>query len=93
MSKAEYVDLLTNPERYTGYVAPHAHKIWNSIYRENCFDERQILTKIFKFFFKFIINTYFLKTLIENFIDQLMDQITVIITNHSSFNFLTLYSS
>lgn len=29
---------MTNPERYTGYKAPHAHKIWNSIYRENCFE-------------------------------------------------------
>jgi hypothetical protein len=46
MSKAEYVDLLTNPERYTGYVGAHAHKIWNSIYRENCFDERYIFKLI-----------------------------------------------
>lgn len=28
-----------NPERYTGYKEPHAHKIWNAIYRENCFME------------------------------------------------------
>jgi hypothetical protein len=36
-TSTEYRDLLTNPERYTGYKAPHSHKIWNSIYRENCF--------------------------------------------------------
>lgn len=34
---AEYVDLLLNPERYTGYKGPDAWKIWNVIYEENCF--------------------------------------------------------
>lgn len=33
----QYVDLLLNPERYTGYKGPSAHRIWNSIYKENCF--------------------------------------------------------
>ncbi|XP_014224509.1 ero1-like protein [Trichogramma pretiosum] len=33
----EYVDLLLNPERYTGYKGPSAHRIWRSIYMENCF--------------------------------------------------------
>ncbi|KAK4871679.1 hypothetical protein RN001_015803 [Aquatica leii] len=36
-NKAEYVDLLLNPERYTGYKGKSAHRIWNSIYKENCF--------------------------------------------------------
>ncbi|RZC42237.1 ERO1 domain containing protein [Asbolus verrucosus] len=35
--EAEYVDLLLNPERYTGYKGPSANRIWNSIYLENCF--------------------------------------------------------
>lgn len=34
---AEYVDLLLNPERYTGYKGTSANRIWNSIYLENCF--------------------------------------------------------
>lgn len=34
---AEYVDLLLNPERYTGYAGPSAHRVWKSIYLENCF--------------------------------------------------------
>lgn len=34
---AEYVDLTLNEERYTGYSGPSAHRIWNSIYTENCF--------------------------------------------------------
>lgn len=32
-----YVDLLLNPERFTGYSGDSAHRIWNSIYQENCF--------------------------------------------------------
>uniref|UniRef100_A0A6J0V247 ERO1-like protein alpha n=1 Tax=Pogona vitticeps TaxID=103695 RepID=A0A6J0V247_9SAUR len=39
---AEYVDLLLNPERYTGYKGPEAWKIWNSIYEENCFKPQSI---------------------------------------------------
>ncbi|KAK1793130.1 hypothetical protein P4O66_011537 [Electrophorus voltai] len=34
---SQYVDLLLNPERYTGYKGLEAWKIWNSIYEENCF--------------------------------------------------------
>ncbi|XP_077536560.1 endoplasmic reticulum oxidoreductin-1-like protein isoform X3 [Haemaphysalis longicornis] len=33
----EYVDLSLNPERYTGYAGSSAHRIWRSIYEENCF--------------------------------------------------------
>uniref|UniRef100_A0A8C3KGQ6 ERO1-like protein alpha n=1 Tax=Calidris pygmaea TaxID=425635 RepID=A0A8C3KGQ6_9CHAR len=39
---AEYVDLLLNPERYTGYKGPDAWKIWNSIYEENCFKPHNV---------------------------------------------------
>jgi ERO1-like protein beta len=34
---AQYVDLLLNPERYTGYKGSSAWRVWNSIYEENCF--------------------------------------------------------
>lgn len=34
---SEYVDLLLNPERYTGYKGESAHRIWRNIYQENCF--------------------------------------------------------
>ncbi|XP_041977793.1 ero1-like protein isoform X2 [Aricia agestis] len=37
---ADYVDLSLNPERYTGYKGPSAHRIWRSIYQENCFRPR-----------------------------------------------------
>ncbi|CAL4065515.1 unnamed protein product, partial [Meganyctiphanes norvegica] len=35
--ESEYVDLLLNPERYTGYAGPSAWRIWTTIYQENCF--------------------------------------------------------
>ncbi|XP_044741610.1 ero1-like protein isoform X2 [Chrysoperla carnea] len=41
---AEYVDLLLNPERYTGYKGPSAHRIWRSIYKENCFRPKKTFT-------------------------------------------------
>uniref|UniRef100_A0A8C7FG55 ERO1-like protein alpha n=1 Tax=Oncorhynchus kisutch TaxID=8019 RepID=A0A8C7FG55_ONCKI len=34
---SQYVDLLLNPERFTGYKGHEAWQIWNSIYEENCF--------------------------------------------------------
>ena len=33
-----YVDLLLNPERFTGYKGEHANRIWQAIYDESCFD-------------------------------------------------------
>ncbi|KAI1727377.1 endoplasmic reticulum oxidoreductin 1 (ERO1) domain-containing protein [Ditylenchus destructor] len=32
-----YVNLLKNPERYTGYKGDSAVKVWRCIYQENCF--------------------------------------------------------
>ena len=32
-----YIDLTLNPERYTGYKGESPHRIWRSIYEENCF--------------------------------------------------------
>eukprot|EP01023_Acetabularia_acetabulum_P056602 TRINITY_DN6573_c0_g1_i1.p1 TRINITY_DN6573_c0_g1~~TRINITY_DN6573_c0_g1_i1.p1 ORF type:complete len:371 (+),score=59.80 TRINITY_DN6573_c0_g1_i1:87-1199(+) len=34
-----YINLLNNPERYTGYKGDHAHRIWSSIYSQSCFDD------------------------------------------------------
>ncbi|KAJ6172140.1 Endoplasmic reticulum oxidoreductin-1 [Penicillium chermesinum] len=35
--KGDYVSLVDNPERFTGYAGEGAHQIWNAIYKENCF--------------------------------------------------------
>lgn len=45
----QYVDLLKNREKFTGYSGPSAHRVWNSIYQENCFKDdvtayQQLLT-------------------------------------------------
>ncbi|XP_053208321.1 ERO1-like protein alpha isoform X2 [Panonychus citri] len=37
----QYIDLSLNPERYTGYKGESAHRIWRSIYEENCFLKAQ----------------------------------------------------
>ncbi|GAA6018256.1 hypothetical protein JCM10207_002887 [Rhodosporidiobolus poonsookiae] len=36
-SEGVYVDLLENPERFTGYAGASASKVWKAIYEENCF--------------------------------------------------------
>lgn len=35
--KCAYVDLLNNPEKFTGYSGEAAHRVWNTIYNEMCF--------------------------------------------------------
>ncbi|KAK7687020.1 hypothetical protein QCA50_009519 [Cerrena zonata] len=37
LSEGDYIDLTANPERFTGYTGPSAHRVWSSIYEENCF--------------------------------------------------------
>jgi ERO1-like protein alpha len=34
-----YIDLLKNPERFTGYAGIPATRIWKAIYEENCFED------------------------------------------------------
>lgn len=36
-AKGDYVSLVDNPERFTGYSGPGARLVWDAIYRENCF--------------------------------------------------------
>ena len=38
-TNGSFVDLLENPERFTGYAGAPAAKIWDAIYKENCFIE------------------------------------------------------
>jgi len=35
--KCTFVDLLKNPEKFTGYSGEAAHRVWNTIYNEMCF--------------------------------------------------------
>ena len=35
--EGDYVDLTQVPEHYTGYAGEKAHRVWRSIYEENCF--------------------------------------------------------
>lgn len=36
-AKGDYVSLVDNLERFTGYAGDSAHQVWDAIYRENCF--------------------------------------------------------
>lgn len=36
-AKGDYVSLVHNPERFTGYAGEGAKMVWDAIYRENCF--------------------------------------------------------
>lgn len=49
-----FVDLIANPERFTGYGGDQSWQIWKSIYNENCFNlgHDQCVEKIF--FYKLI---------------------------------------
>ena len=38
-SKGDYVSLIQNPERFTGYGGEGAKQVWDAIYRENCFQK------------------------------------------------------
>ncbi|BEI80945.1 hypothetical protein CcaverHIS002_0201050 [Cutaneotrichosporon cavernicola] len=35
--EGQYIDLIENPERFTGYAGDSAHNVWRAIYQENCF--------------------------------------------------------
>ncbi|TQS39377.1 hypothetical protein Golomagni_00094 [Golovinomyces magnicellulatus] len=41
--KGDYVSLVDNPERFTGYAGEGAKQIWDAIYRENCFSRSSYL--------------------------------------------------
>ncbi|KAF2187857.1 endoplasmic oxidoreductin [Zopfia rhizophila CBS 207.26] len=36
-AKGDYVSLVDNPERFTGYAGVGSQQVWEAIYRENCF--------------------------------------------------------
>ena len=40
-AKGDYVSLVDNPERFTGYAGEGAQQVWEAIYRENCFSKAQ----------------------------------------------------
>lgn len=39
-SKGDYVSLVNNREKYTGYSGMGARQVWDSIYKENCFSTK-----------------------------------------------------
>lgn len=39
-AKGDYVSLVNNTERFTGYSGPGARQVWDAIYKENCFSSQ-----------------------------------------------------
>jgi ERO1-like protein beta len=39
-AKGDYVSLVNNTERFTGYSGPGARQVWDAIYKENCFSNK-----------------------------------------------------
>ncbi|KAF2789946.1 endoplasmic oxidoreductin [Melanomma pulvis-pyrius CBS 109.77] len=39
IAKGDYVSLVGNPERFTGYAGVGSQQVWEAIYRENCFSK------------------------------------------------------
>jgi ERO1-like protein beta len=39
-AKGDYVSLVNNTERFTGYAGPSARQVWDAIYKENCFSNQ-----------------------------------------------------
>jgi ERO1-like protein beta len=44
-AKGDYVSLVGNPERFTGYAGVGAQQVWEAIYRENCFSKPPKMAK------------------------------------------------
>ena len=38
-ARGDYVSLLENPEKFTGYSGTGPHMVWDAIYKENCFSK------------------------------------------------------
>lgn len=45
-SRGDYVSLVDNPERFTGYAGEGTKQIWDAIYRENCFSSSSLAQDI-----------------------------------------------
>ena len=39
-AKGDYVSLVNNTERFTGYSGPGARQVWDAVYKENCFSKK-----------------------------------------------------
>ncbi|KAK9805755.1 hypothetical protein WJX73_005872 [Symbiochloris irregularis] len=49
-----YVNLLENPERFTGYQGEHPHRIWDLIYSQQCWQDTSDLCHEAQIFFRLI---------------------------------------
>lgn len=55
LGQESYVNLLENPERFTGYSGEPSHRIWRAIKDENCFGALSDVCLEKRIFFRYII--------------------------------------
>jgi len=55
---AEFYDLVSNPERYTGYAGQSAVNIWKLIYDQNCFKYNTSLPMLSRFCHALLLETW-----------------------------------
>ena len=58
VSDASYVNLLENPERFTGYSGPSAQRVWKSIQEENCFGDLSDVCLEKRIFYRLELSSY-----------------------------------
>lgn len=83
--QAEWVDLLLNPEQYTGYQGVGANRIWMSIYQENCFFPNKKMRDYDDFQSSFLSKTCLEKRAFYRTVSGLHASINI----HLSYKFLT----
>jgi len=81
---ADWVDLLLNPERFTGYEGKSAHLIWSSIYQENCFLPTKKMTTYDDFKNSFLSSTCLEKRVFYRTVSGLHASINI----HLSYHYL-----
>lgn len=53
-----YINLLRNPERFTGFQGENSHKIWNAIYSQDCFREESEVCEEKRLVYRLISGTH-----------------------------------
>jgi hypothetical protein len=92
LGRGVYVNLLQNPERYTGYAGPSAQRVWHAIQQENCFGglsdtclEKRIFFRLTSVFFFFFLN---INLLVIFMCARLMSGLQSSISSHIASKFL-----
>jgi hypothetical protein len=92
VSDAAYVNLLENPERFTGYAGPSAQRVWRAIQEENCFGQASDVCLEKRIFYRYCLTEYcatHLKAWLNGrMLRRLMSGMQASISTHIARNYL-----